>query len=125
MNDAEKAAYAIFNKFNDEPRFDISCSYEDPTGSRIRSETQLCQPEFEIQAHRASADDMLESFRAWFDGSQTDKNSPVISQPAAAVIASQQNAYRAKLKEVAESQPEFLDALVKYSELKARYESSE
>ncbi|HEY0961056.1 MAG TPA: hypothetical protein VGE69_01740 [Pseudomonadales bacterium] len=82
-----------------------------------------CQPEFEIQVLRAHSRDYLESLRLFYDPSATDKNAPITSQPFAAVIASRQRVYRNTLKQVAEDHPEFLEALVRYSELNARYEA--
>ena len=124
MTEAEQAAYEIFNQFNDEKRFHISCSTQTPTGSRIQSDEQYCQPNFEIEANRAHARDSLESFRLLYDPYSTDKNAVQASQPAALVIASQQRAYQRKMKEVAEQHPEFLQAIIRFTEIKTRYEEA-
>jgi len=124
MLEAESAAYALFNQFNADDRFEISCSVQQATGSRMKEDTLHCQPEFEIQAHRAHSRDYLESLRLFYDGSSIDKNAPIASQPFAAVIAAHQREYRDPLKRVAEEHPEFLQALVKYSELKSQYEAA-
>lgn len=123
--EAERAAYNLFNEFNDEDRFDIYCSEQLPTGSRIQSEAQHCQPNFEIQALRDHSRDYLESLRLLYDRYSPDKNAVITSQPAEVVIASQQEAYREKMRLVAKDHPEFLDALIKYSELRAKYEAAE
>lgn len=125
MLDAERAAYDLFNEFNDEKRFDIYCSVQTPTGSRIQSEEQHCQPNFEIEALRSHSRDYLESLRLLYDLYSPDKNAVIASQPAEVVIASQQEAYRKKMKQVAEDHPEFLEALIEYSELKAKYEAAD
>lgn len=59
--DAEKATYEVFNSFNDEDRFDIKCDVRAPTGGRITR--QVCTPNFELEATRLHADDLLEPVR--------------------------------------------------------------
>jgi len=114
--EAEKQAYDIFNSFNDDPRFDISCSTHAPTGSRITR--QVCLPGFQLEAYQQHALQFLETLRP--DGS----NFAIQSQPQEVVIASQQEAYRSKLKQIAEEHPEFLDALIEFTELKERYQEA-
>jgi len=133
MWNAERAAYETFNAFNDEPRFDIHCSAHQIVGTRL--ERQLCQPEFEIQAQARHGREFLDSYRAFLAPLYTGSGNPVsaggqpptdgTSQgvPAAVEIAAQQEDYRAKMKQVAEEHPEFLDALVRYSEARQRYEA--
>lgn len=125
MLQLEKTAYEVFNQFNDERRFDIHCRMHQPTGTRF--ETQVCEPEFEIEAKRTHAAHYFENMRDMLN--QIAAGAPVPSErtppnyvPPEALIASQQKAYRNKLKDVAEQHPEFLDALVKYTESKQRYE---
>ena len=130
MWNLEKRAYEVFNTFNDEKRFDISCSAHQISGTRV--ERQLCQPEFEIQALAQHGRGYLDSYRAFMEGCYmgnceipppTD-GAPTVSAPATVVIASQQQAYRAKMKQIAEEHPEFLEALIDYSEARARYEAA-
>lgn len=123
MMEAEKKAYDTFNTFNDEKRFNISCSLQQPTGSHIESETQFCQPAFEREATRTHGQDYFENYRAYLDP-YTDDHVPVLGPPQEAVIASQQSEYRRKMKQVAEEHPEFLEAIIQYSELRERYEEA-
>lgn len=127
MWEAERAAYEVFNAANDERRFDISCSLHQVSGTRLKR--QLCQPEFEIQAMRKHGQGFLDSYRTFLDpiyqgiGNPTAiESAPLVSMPAASAIASQQDAYRARMKEVAEQSPEFLEALIEYSEARQLYE---
>lgn len=122
MWDAEKHAYEVFNRFNDEERFNISCSMHQPTGTRIRR--QVCQPRFEADAMRAHARDYYANLRDLFDPDTPDNASPRQHQPAEFVIASQREDYRRKMRQVAENHPEFLEALVRYSETRDRYEEA-
>ena len=129
MWNAEVLAYEVFNTFNDEARFDISCSLHQISGTRL--DRQLCQPEFEIQAMAQQGRNFLESYRAFLDplyqgpaGVPSFDGAPPVSRPASAAIASQQEAYRAKMKQVAEEHPAFLNALIKYSEARGRYEAA-
>jgi hypothetical protein len=108
MWEAEANAYAIFNQFNDERRFEISCDLRAPTGTRIKR--QLCTPRFQLDATSDHAKDYLNSTSQY-------------TQMEAA-IASQLQDYRNKIKQVAEKHPEFLDAVIRYSEIRKRYETA-
>lgn len=121
MWDAEENAYQIFNKFNDEERFNISCNMHQPTGSLI--ERQVCQPEFVRQATREHARDYFENIRSLYDPYNLDYSPTIAHQPMEMEIASQQREYRNKLREIANEHPEFLNAIIRYSELRSRYES--
>lgn len=120
MMKAEKNAYDIFNKFNDEGRFRISCSMHQPTGTRF--ETQICQPDFELEATAAHGRDYWESLRALLDPDNLDYSPPVQAQPQEAVIARQLPAYKRKIRQVAEEHPEFLEAVIQYSRTREQYE---
>lgn len=130
MIEAEKRAYDVFNRFNDEKRFQISCSTSQPTGTRFNHE--ICAPEFQIEATSNHAAMVLESFSKMREGLASGiplhpgplENfvAPVV--PMEAVIAAQQGAYQRKLREVAEQHPEFLNALIEYTQLRGDYESS-
>lgn len=122
MLDAEKTAYNIFNMFNDEKRFNINCSMHQPTGTHL--EKQICQPEFESRATRDHARDYWEYMRAEYDPYGLSYR-PAIAFPAQeAMIASQQQAYRKKMQQVAQEHPEFVDALISYSEMREQYEAA-
>lgn len=121
MVEAEKNAYAIFNQFNDEKRFKISCSIHEPTGTRFKK--QICQPDFERAATTAHGQAFLENYRAYLDP-DTDDHTSVLSPPQEVVIASQQKEYKKKLRQVAEQNPEFLQALIQYSEIREQYEEA-
>ncbi|MEY4640111.1 MAG: hypothetical protein RLZZ227_105 [Pseudomonadota bacterium] len=116
--EAEVQAYEIFNQFNDDRRFDISCSVQERTGSRFVQ--QLCEPEFIIQANRGHALDFLSTMpgRSASEGSSSHQYGPM-----AVEIQRHQPAYRQKLKQIAEEHPEFLEALVRFTSLKQEYES--
>ena len=125
MLEAEKAAYQVFNQFNDEKRFNITCSEHEYTGSHFRK--QDCVTEFEIQATSAHGRQYLESYQnfidAWISGGRlpvTD-GSPPPPVPYQALITEGQREFRKKLRQVAEEHPEFLAAIVHYSEIQQRY----
>lgn len=117
---AEVRAYDIFNRLNDEKRFDIHCSKQEPINSRIKR--QVCLPAFQLEAHRQHAAQYVESVREAFGQGESVFATPHVPQEA--VIASQQSAFRRKMREVAEAHPEFLDALIEYTELQERYNSA-
>jgi hypothetical protein len=114
---AEKFAYDTFNKFNDERRFDISCSVVEPLGSRFKK--QVCQPEFEIQALRGHAQDYLDSMpgRSLLPGGVVNQS----FQPLETEISRQRPAFKQKMEEVAEKHPEFLEAIVRLTRLQEQY----
>lgn len=118
---AEKNAYDIFNKFNDEKRFEISCSQHQPTGTRF--ETQICQPEFIIEAASAHGQAFFENYRAYLDPF-TDDHTTVSHEPVAVKVARQQPEYQRKLRQIAEEHPEFLDAIIQYSEMQEQYKAA-
>ncbi|MGV3591697.1 MAG: hypothetical protein ACO1PZ_08390 [Gammaproteobacteria bacterium] len=127
MLDAERLAYEVFNRFNDEKRFEIHCSLQSPTGSRL--EKQVCEPEFEIQAKRTHARHYFENTREMLNQFAAvavipNENTPPVYVPAEAMIAFQQKAYRDKMRQVTDAHPEFVAALVKYAETRRQYEEA-
>ncbi len=124
MMDAEIKAYDFFNHFNDEKRFNISCSSSPSINSHISR--RLCQPEFEIQAMADHAADYYENVSAYFDPANWDgnKNPPPRHLPAEGVIDLQQGDYHHKMKQVAEQHPEFLQAVIEYGKKRDQYEKA-
>jgi len=114
MLEAEQKAYDVFNKFNDDKRFRITCGLHQPTGSRLSR--QVCQAGFEREATRSHAQDYLANF--------IDPNSQAQHPQIEAALASQQQEYREKIKQVAEEHPEFLDAVIQFAQTRERYESA-
>ena len=126
MLEAEKNAYETFNKFNDDKRFNISCSVHKRTGSQF--EKQSCTPEFEIQATQAHAQDYIESLRNFINPADpsvhTDGNVSQSAAPVEMLINKDLPAYRQKLKQIAEQHPEFLESIVNYTKVKEKYEGA-
>ena len=121
---AERNAYDVFNKFNDDKRFMISCSESAPINSHLTR--QLCEPEFKIQATAGHARDFLASLR---DNSTDSNGNPVDIQvpthePMEIAIGRQLPAYQKKMKQVAEQHPEFVEAIKQYSKLREQYEGA-
>ena len=120
MWEAEQEAYSLFNQFNDDKRFEIQCTRRAPTGSRISR--QDCDTAFERQANAEHAAAYTESVRAALGQGGSPFAMP--SVPREAAIARHQRAYKAKMQEIAREHPEFLEAIVAYSELRERYEAA-
>ncbi|HTQ99927.1 MAG TPA: hypothetical protein VMH83_08050 [Candidatus Acidoferrum sp.] len=119
---AERNAYDIFNKFNDDKRFAINCSNFRPVGTHF--EREVCAPQFKLDALSGHAQDYLESLHYFVDlGASSDTNATASHLPAEVAIAQQTAAYKAKMKKIAEEHPEFLQALVKYSRLRQQFDS--
>lgn len=123
MLDAEKRAYDVFNKFNDERRFTISCSTSERTGSRFKR--QSCTPRFQIDATAAHARGYFDTLRDHLDEEHNEGDTiPNNIMDVGSRIASQQGAYQRKMREVAEQHPEFLEAIAEYAELQERYKAA-
>lgn len=120
MQAAELRAYELFNSFNDEPRFEITCYQHEPTGTRIAR--QICQPAFERDATSDHGRVAYETYQAFLDPYTPENSVQSSHQPLEAVIASQREAYRSKMREVASEHPEFLEAIMEYARLRANYE---
>lgn len=125
MWDAEANAYDIFNKFNDEKRFKISCSIHKVTNSQFVNQT--CSPEFVLRASKEHALDYLETLRPPIDGAGKPLPGTVENKfsPMEAEIGRQRPAYKDKMKQIAEQHPEFVEAIKEYARLKAEYEGVE
>jgi hypothetical protein len=122
MLDAERNAYEVFNRFNDDRRFDISCGEQEPTGTRFRN--QLCQPRFVRDAAAEHGRAYWENLRAYMDPTTADKDPPRAGQPYEVAVNRHRKAYQDKMKQVAEEHPEFLDALKAYAETRQQYEQA-
>jgi hypothetical protein len=125
MMAAERKAYDIFNQFNDEKRFNISCSISKPIGTHF--EKQTCSPAFQITATKEHAQTYFDEYRAFLDtwtlGIPYNMPSNTYESPEVA-IPRQRAAYKLKMKEVAEQHPEFLEAIKEYAKLREQYEGA-
>ena len=119
--EAERKAYDVFNALNDEKRFHISCNMHQPTGTRL--ERQVCQAAFELEASRAHGQIYLDSLCDVLCVNRGDGQSHTVHVPQEIVIASQIDAYKRKMRQIAEEYPEFLDALIEYTQLREDYEA--
>jgi hypothetical protein len=129
MEDAERVVYNLFNEFNDEARFEISCETHAVTGTMRKS--QVCQTAFEREALALEGQDYLAAYRTMMEyaavgADPADQNfSPYsTAAPSAMRIAPQQRQLQRKMREVAQEHPEFVEALVRFVETKGRYEQS-
>ncbi len=128
MMETEKRAYEVFNKFNDEKRFNISCSMHQPTGTHFSR--QVCEPDFVNEAAAAHARDFLGDWQASTNpvtgmiDTSINHTSQVTHLPMEAVIGSQLPDYHRKIKQIAEQHPEFLEEVIRYSKIREQYEKA-
>ncbi len=122
MLTAEKHVYDVFNMFNDDKRFEIECSIHKKTGTTLK--TQFCVPAFKREALAAEGRDYLEAYRAFIDPHHKDAEPFVTAAPSAGLIRAGQIEYQRKMQQLARDQPEFLRALIRYTEMKAEYEAA-
>lgn len=118
---AERRTYDLFNTFNDEKRFKVSCSINQPTGTRF--DAQICQPEFIIRASVTHGRAFLESYSGYLNSSG-EFQPTVQHQPFEVVVAKLQPEYQRKLEQIARQHPEFLQAIIEMEEMKAQYEAA-
>lgn len=126
MESAERVVYHLFNDLNDEPRFEISCAMHAITGTTRKS--QVCQTEFERRALSLEGQDYLAAYRAYLEPAPCAGCSPAepfsTAAPSTMSIAPQQMELQGKMREIAETHPEFVDALVRFVEAKGQYDQS-
>ena len=122
MMQAEVKAYEIFTKFNDEERFNISCVMNAPTGTRIKR--QVCTANFELEATAVHGADFYQNYRDLLDPFTLEDSHPPQHEPAEQAIARQLADYKRKIRQVAEEHPEFLEAIIEYSERREQYEEA-
>jgi hypothetical protein len=113
MMEAEIQAYDVFNKFNDDRRFTINCSIRPPTGTHFNK--AVCNTGFEREATEEHARDYADNLSL---------GTTLNNVPQEAKIASQQEAFRQKLKQVAMAHPEFLKAMIRYTKKQKEFEEA-
>ncbi|TAJ93339.1 MAG: hypothetical protein EPO31_03815 [Gammaproteobacteria bacterium] len=99
---AEDRIYDLFNTLNDDKYYDIYCYMEAPINSHIKR--RACRPRF---VDLATADEA----RSFMDGT------PGVDIHAR--IAQDNAILRRKIAVIMKENPEFLDAVIKYAELKS------
>jgi hypothetical protein len=116
MQEAEREVYNVFNQFNDDKQFKIDCDMHQITGTRLAS--QVCQPAFEREALA------MEAVSQGLDPANQGYSPFTEAQPSSAVIAAGQRQLQRKMREVAAEHPEFVDALIRFTDAKAQYEAA-
>lgn len=119
---AERQLYDLFNQLNDEDRFNVSCSSHQPTGTRFRE--QVCLPRFVRDATSAHGRHYWETYRAFLDPYTPAEGVYYTHEPMQTTIASQQEAFQDKMREVARNNPEFVEALAQHSRFVEQYEAA-
>lgn len=99
---AEDRIYDLFNTLNDDKKYDIFCYMEAPINSHIKR--RYCRPKF---VDEATADEA----RSFMDGT------PGVDIYAR--IAQDNAVLRKKIAVIMNENPEFLEAVIKYAELKS------
>lgn len=117
--DAQEQMHDIFNKLNDDDRFDMSCKSVTLPNSRISR--RLCEPAFYYAATALQGQNYLEEYAAGQNGIPAGSSRPGSAPPALTAIGMQQKELQKKIEELARTNPEYQDAIIKYVELKQRY----
>lgn len=121
MLSAEEQVYELFNQLNDEARFNVTCDIHQPTGTRFRE--QACLPRFVRDATRDHGRHYWETYRTFLDPHTPNEGVYYTHAPMQTQIASQQEAFRDKMREVARDNPAFLEALARHSRLVEHYKA--
>lgn len=104
--ETEDVFYALFNSINDDDDFDIHCTKEARTGSRVKR--RVCRANFELKA-------TAEEARGWKLGIPTT--------PAESAIAHNKRVILEKMEILVNENPELLKALVDFGNAKIDYET--
>ena len=98
---SEDNFYSLYNKLNDDKLYDVHCSYQSPTGSRIKN--QVCRPRFLSKAIKRGIITR---------GTNLDTNP---------VIANKMAKFREKLDTLIAANPELQAAAVTYNTARAGF----
>ena len=98
---SEDDFYSLYNKLNDDNLYDVRCTYEAPTGSRIKH--HVCRTEFLVRAIRRG---------------EIDRRSNLKTNPR---IANQMAKFREKLDTLIRANPELQAAAGKLNSARAQY----
>ena len=113
MMEAEIQTYDLFNKFNDDKRYQVNCSIRSPTGTHFNK--VVCDTGFEREAMQEHARDYADNLAFGTTPS---------SIPAEARIAAQQEGFRSKMRQIAKQHPEFLRAVIQYTRKQKEFEEA-
>lgn len=119
----EDQFYAAYNALNDDDRFDVHCTQENPTGSRVGR--RFCRAGCELRAQQAEGN---QYYWAMFEVLGGDSNNmvPVADWvpplPAIVSIESQRQQFRQHMRNVMYANPELLGLLQQRDELARHYE---
>ncbi len=97
----EDEFYALYNKLNDDNLYDVRCTQEAPTGSRIKQ--QICRPVFLTRA---------------LSRGKIDRNTNLETNPA---MASKFATYRQKMASLMAANQELQAAAARFSTARAEY----
>lgn len=111
VEEAEDLMYGLFNKLNDDDRYDIHCRLEAPLGTRIRQ--RVCRPTFVADADRAVALDFVGQVQGF-----AATNPP----PVAEEMARHYPILEEKFKTVVGSSPDLADAVSRHHQLREELE---
>lgn len=112
MNKAEEAMFAVFNEFNDDERFDITCKMEKRYGSKILE--HQCAPKYYRTALEEEAEFNLSLIPGIAGASVTG--------PGRNVLDRYNSMLEEKVRDAINTSPEFVDAVSHFEDLKAQYD---
>ena len=107
IREAEDHMYALYNDLNDDDRYDFHCSWDQPTGTRIR--VRNCRPQFLIQATSEQATNFLQTQQGFMGNG---------ALPVMSVLEHHTPILEEKLKGFIRENDELLDAVVRHHELR-------
>lgn len=105
--EAEEDFYAVYNKLNDDPDYDVRCFYEQATGTHIKN--HVCRARFVTKAFSSHA------------ARNRNDMSRVANQDANPVLAEKTAKYQEKLESLIASDEELQAALIRYNTKRAEF----
>lgn len=100
----EKDMYALYNSLNEDRRFDVLCENRAETGTRLKK--QVCLPRYYYTAETKEAGATLNNFAV---------------TEAEAIAQKDRKAFEEKVQQAIAKDPQLMDMLVKYEELRLEY----
>lgn len=115
---AEDQFYARFNELNQDDRFDVHCTMEAPTGSRL--ERRYCRAGLETRAFQTEGVRHQQAMQHTYDEQFPQPWNP--PEPAAASIQPLRARFRATMLEITRNDAQLIDLLRTRAKLAQRYE---
>jgi len=126
---ARVRVYDVFNEINSDDAFDVSCAYEDSTGSRMRQ--HVCRPRYETDISTDAASQWRYGLISACGGvtqecifSESAQLGMSMAQGAESPQAMMQKRFADELARAIVKSPELQEAILEYQSLESAYQAA-